>query len=85
MGDIKMKKDDGTQKSLAIISGDGVIEDHVPVEPEIRQTDITRKGEQAANIVVKYLEGVAAIYDIDVRWIAKVVMERIQAKWRTLD
>jgi len=53
-----------------------------PVEPNKRETDLTRKGEQASNIVLKYLEGVAMIYDIDERWIIEQVKNKLEAKLR---
>jgi hypothetical protein len=60
-----------------------------PVEPEVKKVTaehdadyITRKGEQAAAIVAKYLEGVSIIYDIDERWIMKAVIKKLEAKVR---
>jgi len=58
-----------------------------PVEPEVKKVTaahdadyITRKGEQAAAIVTKYLEGVSIIYDIDCRWLVEQVVKKLQAK-----
>jgi hypothetical protein len=53
-----------------------------PVQPNKRETEVTRKGEQAATIVLKYLEGVALVYDIDERWIIEQVKNKLEAKLR---
>jgi hypothetical protein len=54
-----------------------------PVEPSNRETDLTRKGEQAANIVLKYLKGVALVYDVDEKWLILQVKNKLD--WELKD
>lgn len=54
-----------------------------PVQPNKRETEITRKGEQASTIVLKYLKGVALVYDIDEKWLIREVLRKLD--WELKD
>jgi hypothetical protein len=53
----------------------------VPVE-EREITSLTEKGEHAASVIVRYMEMVAEVYKIDIRWLGQRVSEKLRFKVR---
>ena len=52
-----------------------------PVNPELRESPLQRRSELAVKVVMKYLEGVATVYDVDSKWVATEVVKRIQEEY----
>lgn len=58
----------------------GDIEMTEPVEPEIRESDVTWRSKEAVRITMKYIEGLSLVYDIDERFIATEVVKQLEMK-----
>ena len=52
-----------------------------PVEPVLRD-DVAHRGEIAGNIVLKYLQGVAMIYEVDEQELIEIVQMRLMEAYR---
>jgi len=53
-----------------------------PVSPELKESPLQRRSELAVKVVMKYLEGVAMIYDVEERWVMQEIVKRLEAKLR---
>jgi len=53
-----------------------------PVSPELKESPLQRRSELAVKVVLRYLEGVAKVYDCDEQWIMHEIIKRLETKLR---
>jgi len=53
-----------------------------PVNPELKESPLQRRSELAVRVVMKYLEGVAMVYDVDENWVIREIVKRLETKLR---
>jgi len=53
-----------------------------PVSPELKESPFQRRSELAVKVVLRYLEGVAKVYDCDEQWIMREIVKRLETKLR---
>jgi hypothetical protein len=72
---------DGTLTYRDLTSITNPMSNEKPVRPEEKidfDDNLTRMGEIATNIILKYIDNVAKVYQIDPRWIVQRISEKLK-------